>query len=508
MGEIDGRDQHDERRDAEEERERQQRLAALQSLAERANQARPAQRAAAAATTSSRLGRSGPSPWRLLLVGLVAVVVLAAGGVAAYQFTHRTTRAVVPPIPSALTIDLTNDKLNCPAMMAWSPDSARLAVLARTGFCDRPSNQDVTVLAIYDTRTGKLAQRFKPDDLLANLGFQGRTYGGYWSPDGATLALGAIVYPAAKDGQFSQGLLLVSAQQGAARLIQGQAYDPNKEPPHLTYDAANGQVAWTTDANLPMALTYRWTPGGHIVAETPMPSGGAGATPAASPGATSLSRWHSGTLEHIDADRGDGNFGQIPSPVAWYLDASIPTWSPDGHYYTELMLTTRLTADGKPAAPITAGPCASNQVVYASFTAVCAQAGIRPPDAALAAALAAAQAGHPLTDQAGTSYGTVWNSVSVDWRPDGKVLAAIFPADGFENQSSTVTTVKVTLLDTATGKTLATLSAKRRFTNGSSSTPGVPYTAWSPSGQQLAFEDYFSGRITIWGSESLAALPK
>jgi hypothetical protein len=388
--------------------------------------------------------------------------------------------------------------------MTWSPDGTRLAVLARTGFCDRPSNQDVTVLAIYDARTGKLVLRFKPDDLLVNLGFQGRTYGGYWSPDGETLALDTIIYPATKDGQFSQGLLLIAAQQGTTRLIHGPTYDPDKELQQLTWDVANGQVAWTIDANLPLALSYRWTPGGHIVADQPMPT----VTPAAPAtlGPTSLSRWHSGTLEQLDSDHGDGNFGQMPPPVAWYLATSIPTWSPDGHYYTELVLPTRLSADGKPSGPLTTGQCADK--TYTVIAAVCGQAGTAPPDDGLAAALTAAQAGHPLTDQVGTSYGTIWNSVSVDWRPDGKVLAAIFPADGFENQSSTVTTVRVTLLGTATGQTLATLSAKRRFTNGSSSTPGVPYTAWSPSGKQLAFEDYFSGRITIWGSESLATLPK
>jgi hypothetical protein len=81
------------------------------------------------------------------------------------------------------------------------------------------------------------------------------------------------------------------------------------------------------------------------------------------------------------------------------------------------------------------------------------------------------------------------------------------PRDGFAEQNSTVSTVKVTLLSTQTGQPLATLTAYRRFTNGYATTTGVPYTAWSPNGQQLAFADYFSSRITIWGGATLAAPP-
>jgi hypothetical protein len=265
----------DERRAGEkvEEQQRQQRLAALRALAEETKPAAPAPASpATGAKVSSRLRQSSRPRWRSLLVGLAAVVVLSAGGVAAYRFTHRTSRPVTPPIPDTITLDLAKDHLGCPNTLAWSPDGARLAVMTKTGSCASPLSTAVTVLAIYDARTGKLLRRFQPDSLLATLAGTGRAANAEWSPDGATLAVDAVIYPHTQDGQPSLGLLLVSAQQGTARLIQGPSYNPNALYPQVTWDVSNGQAIGAINQTAPPALTYRWTADGRIVPDQPLPS--------------------------------------------------------------------------------------------------------------------------------------------------------------------------------------------------------------------------------------------
>lgn len=494
----------------EEAQERERRLAALRTLAEQASQTGAAGSANAApparpAPSSRMRPPSRLRPRLLLILSGVLVAVLVIAGIAVYALSPRAGKPQVTTVPQVLTIDLNKDRLYCPSDMSWSPDGTRLAMEVMTGSCTSSGNS-VSVLTIFDGRTGKLVQQIRPGALLAKAGMQGQTYGAVWSPDGKTLAVNVVIFPSTTSGKPSVGLLVIDANAGTGRLIQGPTYDPNVLIPPYTWDLVNGHGTVAPDLAQHLALTYRWLPDGELVPERPlMPdqlAAGLGPQPAGI-----ISRWHSGTVEYLYATDKDGNPIPNAAPIAWYLASDIPTWSADARYFAEPLLTTRLVATGQPTGPITTGECANHQLFF--YSPICAQVGVAPPDAGLVAALAAAQAGYPVMDQYGIVRGTGWASVSVDWRPDGKVLAALLPGDGFDNQNSTTSsTVKVTLLDTATGQTLGTLTTARPYTNGSATTEGVPYTAWSPNGQQLALVDYFSGRITVWGSASLTGLPK
>ncbi|HEX9411905.1 MAG TPA: hypothetical protein VF916_00225, partial [Ktedonobacterales bacterium] len=398
--------------------------------------------------------------------------------------------------PALLTLDLTKDRLACPSGMAWSPDGGRLAVTASAARCGAPSGSDTAVVALYDTRTGKLARRIEPDALLASLGVKGRTGGAAWSPDGETLAFSAVISPAAADGSPAYGLLLVSVLRGEARLITGPAVDVIRPQTQVVWDTTAGQSASVSDQPLPLALSYRWTTDGHLVPEQPLQPGPAPGSftgsPSRSPKSASIARWQSGTMETIPSLDPNGNPGR-GLPIGWYLSSVVPAWSADGRYFTEVSLNTRLVAPGASPAPLQGGICGDAR--FFIYDEVCAQAGTALPDRALAAALAAAQA-----DQSTVAV------VSADWRPDGKVLAvadslcsSFYPAN-----------VNVTLLSTATGQPLAVITAARPYAlaPGCADIPGVPYTAWSPSGRQLAFMASSASRITLWSGSSLAALPR
>jgi hypothetical protein len=86
----------------------------------------------------------------------------------------------------------------------------------------------------------------------------------------------------------------------------------------------------------------------------------------------------------------------------------------------------------------------------------------------------------------------------VAWRPDGKLLATILPANGLFAQDTHVT---VSLLRTDIGEEIKTLSVAHR--NANRAVPFDKPIAWLPSGKQLALSDPDSSRITIWGASKL-----
>ncbi len=132
----------------------------------------------------------------------------------------------------------------------------------------------------------------------------------------------------------------------------------------------------------------------------------------------------------------------------------------------------------------------------------CAQSALPYPDAAYARVVAAARAGVQVKDDSSGRAITVWSPVEVAWRPDGKALATMLPADDFAAHPSMV---RVTLYDTATGQALTSLS--QTVSLPSSQVNGPYYLSWSPTGQQLALVDNGDSRIIVWGASSLASLP-
>jgi WD40 repeat protein len=86
------------------------------------------------------------------------------------------------------------------------------------------------------------------------------------------------------------------------------------------------------------------------------------------------------------------------------------------------------------------------------------------------------------------------------WRPDGKLLAALYPNASAPVGDSAFT---ISLYDTATGKLVKRLTPDlSRLQVGES---GIETLSWSPDGKRLLLIDNVYGAITIWGPGALPA---
>jgi hypothetical protein len=438
---------------------------------------------------------------RALLLALLLVVALASGS-AWYVTNHRIpAQTLTPPIPDVLTLDLTKDHLTLPTMAAYSPDGRALAVLASAS-TTTPDVQRLPVAAVYDARTGKLTRRFALDTLLAAKQWSGSPFTLTWQPDGKGLALPYSVAQLNNPSVFVNGLLLLPLH-GDARLLITPA--GNAFFPRAVWDVRAGRAVPGSDTPPPLAVTYQFAVDGRLVAgtSTPAPQGTGGFTGSPVQGTRQggFSRWQAGTLDPIT------QLGGPQSPPTDELFASfVPQWSADGRYLSVARFVTRVNAHGASSAPPAGDFCAHAD--DADIFEACHQPAAVLPDPALQAVLAVVQTGQSPVAPEGIHLATTWVGAPVDWRPDGKVLATIFPADGPSSQDPFAPNdvTRVTLLSTATGQVLAILSAKRAPDYGASSVSAIAPTAWSPRGDQLALVDY-AGRITIWGAANLATLP-
>ncbi len=86
------------------------------------------------------------------------------------------------------------------------------------------------------------------------------------------------------------------------------------------------------------------------------------------------------------------------------------------------------------------------------------------------------------------------------YRPDGKVVAAILPGAVAQGTAKK----RITLFSTANGAQIGVVSALTRA-DASLESDGTPEFAWSPTGAQLGYFDYFTSSITLWGGSSLPA---
>jgi hypothetical protein len=193
----------------------------------------------------------------------------------------------------------------------------------------------------------------------------------------------------------------------------------------------------------------------------------------------------------------------VPSaaPAAILYESAPTLWAPDGHAFASLVLGAPLPgATPSGLRQLDADQAGSGQCRYWTGR-TCAQSVALPyPDAALRVVATRVRTGttvHPNPIDPTQAYNE-YPEASFAWRPGGQQLAAILPGDGFGH-----TTVRVTLLSTASGSVAGTLSANAPVNDIGGETEGVPPIAWSPSGQQLAIMDYGSGLVTIWGAQAL-----
>jgi hypothetical protein len=447
--------------DSPEERERARRARAISKLAQQTN---------TAAQEPSEVSRSIPprtmvasaqrrsGRWYIVL-GVVAAIAVITASLGVYFLRL----APLPPIQDELTLDLWASGLDCPRAIAWAPDGLRLAVLASIGACD-PERLPATAIAIFDARQGRLLRRADLSQELAKRNLTGYFGTPVWSPDSATLGF-SLSLVAQPTNQLSSGLLLIPVQGGAAHIFTSPSSAVD-EP--LLWNVTTGHSEpWSN--SFPPALTYRWTTSGQLVPDQPLPQAASSAdfsgVPSRSADGRTISRWQSGALSPLYPLALNGSPDAGRTPVGWYTAAFPSLWSPDGQYLaTTLPLRTRLPLAGEGALDSTL--CSSQ-----SAGDVCAQSPAALPDHALESTLNRAQTGY--RPQNATSDATTrWTRPSIDWRPDGKVLAAILPGDGFNDGTPAI---HVTLLSAASGQALTRLT--KINTGGDALDGGQSYTS-------------------------------
>jgi WD40 repeat protein len=452
---------------------------------------------------------------KALLVALAVVVIAGGiGGFGIYQ-SHRTapprkvsTRQATPaPIQALLSIDASISE-SCPTGIAWSPDGLTLAVAAdgeqtQCDTADPGRTQDVT---LYDARTGAQLKRINIFLTLQQLKVNaGSAYAMQpsWSPDGSMIVVPFDLLDTT--GQHS-GLIVIPTGRDAPRVVIDTA---DTQLVLAVWNLKTGKLAATQTKALPQALTYTWSADGSIQPGEPVPTRSVTdytGSPVGQMRGASFSRWRDGWIAPVT------RMGYFGAPLAWFHSDVGAFWSPDSQFVApNYSIATRLPepAGGWPAelSPQDsaciglAGGGEGSTVATSLDTTYCAQPALPYPDAAYAAVVASARAGAQITDGSGRMT-TVWNGVEVAWRPDGKVLATMLPADDVTAGSATA---RVTLYDTASGKVLVTLS--QAVMERGSQVNSSFYLSWSPTGQQLALVSNGDSRVIVWGASSLAGLP-
>lgn len=474
----------------EQDHERQRRIEVLSALGQR--QARTPSESEDSASAGGEPVRRRRVGRRLLLLALAVVVVL--GGALAYLVVVWPQPPVKKPMTNMapLTLDLETANLYCPQAFAWSHDGHEIAVLGADITCREqayqgsPQGQKVGIL---DTRTGALTQTLTISNVFAQQGLSATIINAIaWAPDDSALVV------------FSQDTYSASTQTDNEALIVYPLKATDRTPRLLFAPQPLGpqQIVWnlqtmsvgpTIGYDLPPALTYRWTPDGHIAADQAMPSDITRATGRSAPSG-SFSVWQDGWVDPEYVVRSSPTSPGQP-PDAQFFDATPALWSPDQHFVV--------------FGPWLGGPVAINA---ASGAPVCVSPG-RPrdclpsllplPDAAFGVVLKAAIQGETLTGSDGIAIHN-WPSVPVQWSPDGKYLLTLLPGD---EQREHFTTITATVFDVATGK-----QAKQYHLSngqGSASCGATTPLAWSPAGGQIALMSCTPDTITILNTSDLSA---
>jgi hypothetical protein len=436
-------------------------------------------------TPQPRIGR------RSVLVSTICALLVVALLAGAFYFAGLRRPAPISTAPQ-LILRLADVGLACPARAFWSPDGAHLAVSAYTkrSSGDPCSPTQAGVDAIFDAHTGSLLRTVDPAAALASLGAQGRAIAyGVWTPDGH-----ALVYPvsgpssASGEGETA-GLLWVPIDGSAPHLqtspLQGSSCQS------FIWDVQVGRIVDALPCALPPALSYRWAAAGHLAQDRPLPPSGvpsAVARPGSSPDAPAIILWGPGWLEAVNALDDNGFPDPTAAPVAFDYRSRTSAWSPDGRYLALGVSMAALLLPPSGPVPVLGDPYCRTY----SGRNVCHATAVAAPDAGFAYALATAQ-----RDQ----------FAELAWRPDGKVLAALFTGDQPAATAGDVKPVRITLLDALSGTQVRSLTAEpgtgSQALSGGVGVSGEPPLAWSPDGTRLAFFANDLGAVYIWGGTAL-----
>jgi WD40 repeat protein len=476
----------------------------------------------------SPLGRR----WQAWLITLILAAVVVGLAVALAPRAGAPKARARPPAPVQIVVS--HDLIECPTDMAWSRNQQLIAVLGYAGSCPNPDyeaggtiltqgvyrgplargSQDGVAsqgaLAIYSSSKGKLVAQERLDSAIyplihfapsyvdwmknaVHLGPETMAAINYtrvlWSFDSQRLYVTFTIYapdaPPTGDtlpGHLLDGLLVTDLQGTSPRVYLHPA--ASRLGGVTVWDVATGAVRSSIPATSPFALSptglgYTWS-GDTLAVQQPTPQGPVGEP---GQGAPVFSIWQPGAVGGALILQKEGQKSLDGVPTFTMDTAAL---SPDGSLLAAgIGLSAVLVSSATPA------PAAPQLTTYGW-----GQASHLPlRDAALSAAAAASI---PNGGHGAWRFGLTSSTIAVAWRPDGREMAMVTggpDASGYHQQ--------VTILDCATGKTLATLTPPPYSV-------GIFYgevnlLRWAPDGRRLAFYDQSKGVVTIWDQ---ALLPR
>jgi len=412
--------------------------------------------------------------------------------------------------------------LDCIQDATWSPNAQQVALLGYSGQCpsDDPSNYiyQPGVLQIYSAVTGQLLHTVLPDATVHALPSSpsspadvnpGTTIVGtsktvlvythvLWSPDGSNLALtfaittwpgqGAIAVPAFRgivlvnaDGTHERAAILrVTGQQDSYFLLSALRWDITS----LSSLTAAVHQSYGPLISMPLGTSYSWSSDDHLIPTGSLTGASSSTTPVGDlDGGNAFTIWQPAILELFAEP-------EAPYVYTWY--SSFLAWSPDGRYLIDPVSLRGLvhpigepipTADELNAVigPLTVPTMpirdSAEQQLYVLLTKI-------------------AGGGDKL-------FG------DIAWNPSGRILAAIPDAGSSDATNGSASSAPITLYDSATGKSLATLQPPANThasANGSSASSDINVISllrWSADGSHLLVYSDQPGTITIWGPSIL-----
>lgn len=441
--------------------------------------------------------RGGVRPLLILGIMLLLAALMGVATLKAVDRLRPTGASVTAPQP-LLRLTPLAEGLKCVEQVAWSPDSAQVAVMGNTQTCGSSSlYAQTTRILIYNARSGQISQQLQPDlDVIGSGDVRQALYDHWddphavpqltytnlvWTPDNRSLLLpfalhvSGISHP---DDAPITGLLRESVAPGALTSVW---LDRLWRRPANALELWDLSLAYPADAPTPTSglrppvgpqpvavvapppgATYRWDSGGALA------SSGAAATGAVGDpsGGQSFTIWQAGVLSYLPPAAVGG------PAILW--TAQIAPVSPDGRYFYSAVPATGALV---PPSTLSAGAPLPTVPTLA------------PHDKALRAL--AVQLGQVAATDATTP-------LLITWRPDGRMLAVVK-----QTPASVAGAVTVSLYNTATGALVTQLTPD--FSGLTAGPASAETLHWSPDGKQLLFSDGVYGSLTLWGPGKLPA---
>jgi hypothetical protein len=515
---------NDRSREIDEE-DRKRRQQALRSLAQ-GDASGDANDASSVTPSNASAIFTLPSPrhrwWIAALAVTLCAVALASLGYFAF---FRPTGARPMATPTPVVASIRENNLACMKAMAVSPDGASVAILGYRHSCPSDDPESYAYqpgqVNIYSTKTDQFITSIHPDDPIASALHPQvpsrvhpapitaadtshatiRYWQMFWSPDSSQLVV-AFSFPAYSSPLSTpgapantEGVLITDIQVTRTRVL-AQTISPFTvytgvwnitTGAYIPIPAGVDQGNW---APVPPALSYTWDstdtliPQGPALSPTtlsPAPTPGPIGTPI---GGSAFTMWQTTQAQFAI----DQTSSPLPSPVPglFLLSTDFPMWSPGG---TRLLLAPFLFTQPF-AVLVSKGYTPPTADVLASLKLRPNTPLLPMRDKGLAAALAS------LKPFQGTNGAPT--TVTLAWRPDGRVLAALIPPASRSGQIG-VTPAVVKLYDCATGNLLDTLREQ--------TPPGLPdasvYLSWTPDGSHLLLLDTGASSLIFWGPDQL-----